>query len=115
MKDSHGNLENEILNVIWKFEENNCDTNITVNDVFNMLNAGPSPRAYTTIKTVMDRLVEKKLLVRNKIGKKFCYNSTESRIELAQKAIQKLARQYFHNDMQLLMRAVETECLQPTR
>ena len=52
MKDSHGNLENEILNVIWKFEENNCDTNITVNDVFNMLNAGPMPRAYTTIKTV---------------------------------------------------------------
>lgn len=115
MKDSHGNLETEILNAIWRFEENNCDTNITVNDVFNFMNAGTMPRAYTTIKTVMDRLVEKELLVRNKIGKKFCYNSTESRNQVAQKAIQKLARQYFHNDMRMLLSAVETECLQPVR
>ena len=115
MKDSHGNLENEILNAVWKFEENNCDSHISVNDVYNLMNAGTSPRAYTTIKTVMDRLVEKNLLVRYKTGKKFYYNSTESRTELAQKAIQKLARQYFHSDMRMLMKAVESECLQLTR
>ena len=112
MKESHGNLENEILNAVWKFEENKCDTNITVNDVFSIINAGGTLRAYTTIKTVMDRLVEKNLLVRNKIGKKFCYNSTLSRHELARKAIEKLARQYFHSDMKMLMNAVEKECLQ---
>ena len=115
MKESHGNLENDILNVIWKFEENNCGGNISVNDVFKLLNTNSAPRAYTTIKTVMDRLVEKKLLVRTKINKKFCYNSTISRAELAQQAIKKLAKQYFHNDLRLLLTAVEHECMQPVR
>ena len=115
MKDSHGNLENEILNAIWRLEENQYDVNISVNEVYTILNASTNARAYTTIKTVMDRLVEKQLLERNKIGKKFCYNSTSSRKEMAQKAIKKLAKQYFHNDIRSLMNAVEKECLQPTR
>ena len=112
MKESHGNLENEILNAVWKFEENKCETNISVNDVYNILNASTVPRAYTTIKTVMDRLVEKKLLVRNKMGKKYCYNSTISRYDMARTAIEKLAKQYFYNDMKMLRQAIEKECLQ---
>lgn len=111
MKDSHGTLENEILNVIWKFEENNCPNEISVNDVFNMLNASSSPRAYTTIKTVMDRLVEKNLLIRTKGAKRYVYSSTESREELGKKALQKLVKQYYQSDIRMLLKAVEKECL----
>ncbi len=112
MKNSHGNLENEILNVVWNFEETQNDPIISVNEVFAVMNESNSSRAYTTIKTVMDRLVEKRLLTRIKIGKKFCYNSTASREELAQKAIKKLAKQYFQNDIRSMMKAIEKECLQ---
>jgi len=115
MKDTHGNLENEILNAIWRLEESKTDVDISVNEIFNILNCGKNYRAYTTIKTVMDRLVEKQLLTRCKIGKRFCYNSTTSRQEMAQKAIQKLVGQYFHNDLRSLMTAIESECLQLIR
>lgn len=113
MKNKHGSLENEIMNVIWDLEEATPEsTSISVNDVFALLNEGENTRAYTTIKTVMDRLVEKDLLIRKKTGKKFCYSSLESRNEIAQKAIKKLAKQYFRDDIKLMMNAIEKSYLQ---
>jgi predicted transcriptional regulator len=79
MSISHGDLENTILSAIWYIEENKLSKVITVNEVFALVQRTKTPRAYTTIKTVMDRLVEKKMLVRNKLGKKFSYNSLVSR------------------------------------
>lgn len=112
MSTSHGTLENEIMNAVWSLEEElSSKTTISVSDVVNYINRNNATRAYTTVKTVMDRLVEKTLLARTKYGKKFCYNSTSSRRESANIAIRRLAGQYFNNDVRMLMKALEKECL----
>ena len=91
MAFTHGTLENEILNAVWLMEENGVNNkNISVSEVLSEINNTGNIRAYTTVKTVMDRLVDKKLLNRIKTGKKFCYESTESREEMASVAIKKL-------------------------
>ncbi len=116
MNYSHGSLENEILCAIWSMEEQEDeDINISVNEVLELINKNGNVRAYTTAKTVMDRLVEKNVLERYKKGKKFYYKSISSREEMAQSAIKRLARQYFNNDMRSFMKAVEKECLTFTK
>ena len=112
MAFTHGTLENEILNAVWKMEENGEDArNISVNEVLNEINSNNgTKRAYTTVKTVMDRLVDKNLLKRHKSGKKFCYKSTESREEMAASAINRLVGQFFNNDIPSLMKALEKQC-----
>lgn len=112
MSCSHGTLENEIMNAVWSVEEDSGNTSeISVSDVVKYINRIGATRAYTTVKTVMDRLVEKALLVRVKSGKKFYYSSTSSRRESANIAIKRLAGQYFNNDIKMLMKALEKECL----
>ncbi len=111
MAFTHGTLENEILNAVWTMEENGINNkNISVNEVLNEINKTGNIRAYTTVKTVMDRLTEKNLLKRQKIGKKFCYKSVESREKMAASAINRLAGQFFNNDIRSLMRALEKQC-----
>ena len=116
MAYTHGTLENEILNAIWGMEEAGISAkDISVSEVLERLNSNGSIRAYTTVKTVMDRLTDKKLLKRQKFGKKFCYKSVESREKMAETAINKLALQYFNNDVRSLMKALEKQCLSTTR
>lgn len=111
MSFTHGSLENEILNAVWAMEESGINLkNISVSEVLSQINKSGSIRAYTTVKTVMDRLVEKNLLRRHKSGKKFCYKSVESREEMAASAINKLAGQFFNNDVHSLMKALERQC-----
>ena len=111
MAYTHGTLENEIMNAVWTMEENGINTkDISVSEVLEEINNNGNIRAYTTIKTVMDRLVDKNLLKRQKSGKKFCYKSVASRAEMAQTAINKLAGQFFNNDINSLMRALEKQC-----
>lgn len=111
MTFTHGTLENEILNAVWTMEEKGISTkNISVSEVLSEINNSGNIRAYTTVKTVMDRLVDKNLLKRQKSGKKFCYKSVESREKMAENAINKLAGQYFNNDIRSLMRALEKQC-----
>ncbi len=111
MSFTHGTLENEILNAVWLMEENGINAkDISVSEVLSQINKNGNIRAYTTVKTVMDRLVDKHLLKRQKSGKKFCYKSVESREEMAASAIDKLAGQYFNNDIRSLMKALEKQC-----
>ncbi len=106
-----GSLENEIMNAVWTIEENSA-TDISVADVAEFINKNSSAKkAYTTVKTVMDRLVDKEYLNRIKTGKKFCYTSTSSRTDSARTAMRNLASRYFNNDMQSFMKALEKECL----
>ena len=116
MNYTHGSLENEILKTIWMLEEIES-SDVSVTEVQEIINRNSSvSRAYTTVKTVMDRLVEKNMLVRYKQGKKFFYKTVSSRDEMAQEAIKKLASQYFNNDMDSLARTItnmsslEKEC-----
>lgn len=106
MNYSHGSLENEIMKTIWMIEEIE-ETDVSVNEVQESINrTSNSNRAYTTVKTVMDRLVEKNMLVRYKQGKKFFYKTVSSRDEMAQQAIKRLANQYFNNDMNSLAQTI---------
>ena len=110
MLSRHGSLESAILGALWNLEKNEIYTN-SVKDVYEILSRNDDEkRAYTTIKTVMDRLVDKQMLVRFKEGKKFYYKSTSSRNEMAQKAIKSLANQYFNNNLRSLIKAIEKEC-----
>ena len=116
MNYTHGSLENEILKTIWMLEEIE-ENDVSVNEVQEVINRNSSSnRAYTTVKTVMDRLVEKNMLVRYKQGKKFFYKTVSSRDEMAQQAIKKLASQYFNNDMDSLIDTVKSmsKCKTPS-
>lgn len=111
MTYNHGALEHEILNAVWTMEESEINSDISVSEVLREINTTGNIRAYTTVKTVMDRLADKQLLQRQKYGKKFCYTSVKSREEMATKAINKLATQFFNNDITSLMKVLEKQCL----
>ena len=104
------------MKTVWMMEEIS-ESDVSVNEVQESINRTSNvDRAYTTVKTVMDRLVEKNMLVRYKQGKKFFYKSVSSRDEMAQLAIKKLANLYFNNDMNSLaetisvMSSMQKEC-----
>jgi len=62
-----GELELGILKI---FRSSGQEVRLTVRDVLELLGAKDK---YTTIMTVMNRMVEKKLLVRHRIGQQFEY------------------------------------------
>lgn len=108
---SLGTLEFEILNSIWKLQAIDEDMNISVKDVVDNMSANGLERAYTTVKTVMDRLSSKDLLVRYRAGKKFFYKTVMDKNEMASSAIKELSRQFFDNDTVKMIRFIEAECL----
>ena len=97
----HGSLESAILSTLWKLEETGIYTN-TVKDVFEYMNNNIAPRAYTTIKTVMDRLCEKRVLIRYRKDKKFFYRSAYSNYEIIVKSLNEVADRYCNGDLDKL-------------
>lgn len=94
----YGDFENMILNAIWYLEENSKPV-VSVNDVAKKINENPEKTwAYTTVKTVMDRLVKKALVSRLKQGKKYFYKSRYSRLEAGAMNIKKVIMQYYNNN-----------------
>lgn len=106
----YGVLEIGIMNTIWSLQEQDEDANISVADVVDSLQNNDTERAYTTIKTVMDRLVSKDILVRYKNGKKFFYRSTIDRNEASKKAIETVSNQFFNGNYVQMLRFIEREC-----
>ena len=105
-----GDLENIVMNAVWSMEVPEQEY-ICVCDVQERINFLESKNwAYTTVKTVMDRLVEKAMIIRFKKGKKYFYKSVLSREEMAEEAMKKLAKQYFHNDMTELKKMADAMC-----
>jgi predicted transcriptional regulator len=64
-----GPLERDVLKIIWAKQR------ATVQDVLGALNQTTQNHtlAYTTVMTIMTRLVEKNILSREKEGRCFCY------------------------------------------
>ncbi|MBK8190039.1 MAG: BlaI/MecI/CopY family transcriptional regulator [Vampirovibrionales bacterium] len=93
-----GDLENIILNAVWDLENSGTEK-IYVGEVQERIKSPAKKWAYTTVKTVLDRLVDKDLAEREKDGKKFFYRSRVKRNEAGRKAIEKVLRQYFQNDV----------------
>lgn len=106
----YGVLEIEIMNSVWNMQEQNEDANISVADVVETLGNNSIERAYTTIKTVMDRLTLKGLLVRYKNGKKFFYKSTIDKSEAAKGTIEEVSNQFFKGNYINMLRFIEKEC-----
>lgn len=78
-----GMLEAELLEVLWR-----ADEPLGVRELLPML-SGPR-RAYTTIVTVLTRLVAKGLLERVGDGRRFCYRPSGAPDELTARAIETL-------------------------
>ena len=106
-----GSLEIEILNSVWKLQSIDEDMNISVKDIVNDMSANGMKRAYTTVKTVMDRLSSKELLVRYRTGKKFFYKTVMDKNEMAIAAIKEISSQFFNGDDRAMMQFIESECL----
>ena len=104
MSLKQGDLENIILNALWDLEAEG-NTKIFVGDIQEKIKtnrADAKAWAYTTVKTVLDRLVDKEIAVREKDGKKYLYCSVLKREEAGILALHKLIRQYFRNDIRNL-------------
>lgn len=94
MQSRHGSLESVILSALWELEQQEIYTN-SVKDVYDILSKSETEkRAYTTIKTVMDRLYEKKVLLRYKQGKKFFYRTVYSNHETIVSGLKELSNRY---------------------
>lgn len=108
MNLTHGGLENLILNAIWN--NDNLEINLlsvsNIQEKLNKLNV-KKKWAYTTVKTVMDRLVEKGMIDRVKLGKKYLYKSIVQKEDLVRKAIMKLSKDFFNGDINAMKSAVE--------
>lgn len=100
-----GDLENIILNALWDLEGEGSEK-IFVGDIQERIKSPSKKWAYTTVKTVLDRLVDKQVAEREKDGKKYLYRSVVDRGEAGVEAVKKLMRQYFKNDADKL-----TECI----
>ena len=104
-----GSLEIEILNTFWNLNSENEDRDISIQDVVDELSANGTQRAYTTIKTVMDRLVTKSIVVRYKVGKKFFYKVTMDKREMALDMLHEFTNNFFDGNYASMMRFVEKE------
>ncbi len=97
-----GDLENIILNALWDLESDGNEK-IFVGDIQERIKSPSKKWAYTTVKTVLDRLVDKEIAVREKDGKKYLYRSLKPRDEAGLDALKKVVRQYFRNDINELV------------
>ncbi len=90
-------LELLCLNALWSLKEGN------VKDVRQLV-ARQRPLAYTTIMTVLDRLVRKGLLARRKVGRAFVYVPQIARDALRRTALRELLDGFFDGSEQELVR-----------
>jgi BlaI family transcriptional regulator, penicillinase repressor len=90
-------LEMLCLKALWSLEEGN------VKDVREVV-AQSRPLAYTTIMTVLERLVRKGRLVRRKVGRAFVYSPQASRDTMRRAAIRELVDGFFDGSEEELVR-----------
>lgn len=81
-----GNLELAIMEIVWQREP------ISVSDVLTVLNNDEHNLAYTSVMTVMSRLVDKGWLKAEKRGRAFFYYSVYSRQEAEAVAVGDVVR-----------------------
>lgn len=108
MELRQGDLENIILNALWDMEEEQKEK-IDVRDVQSRIVSEHQKWAYTTVKTVLDRLSDKDLIIRRKDGKKFIYKTVLARKVAAKAAIEKLVKQHFKNSYENMISFINEE------
>jgi BlaI family penicillinase repressor len=90
-------LELLCLKALWSLREGN------VKDVQRIVNQ-TRPLAYTTIMTVLERLLKKGKLERRKAGRAFIYAPTADREDLRRVAIRELLEAFFDGSEDELLR-----------
>ena len=90
-------LEMLCLKALWMRGESN------VKEVREMV-ARSRPLAYTTIMTVLERLVRKGKLTRRKVGRAFVYSLQASRESMRRAAIRELVDGFFDGSQEELIR-----------
>ena len=106
MELKQGDLENIILNALWLMEEEGVPK-IDVKGVQDKIKSDRQSWAYTTVKTVLDRLVDKELVFRIKDGKKYLYKTVMSRKRAGEDAVKKLVKQYYRGNFKDMIAAAE--------
>ncbi|HET6142664.1 MAG TPA: BlaI/MecI/CopY family transcriptional regulator [Candidatus Acidoferrales bacterium] len=89
-------LELECLSVLWPLGKG------TVRDIHRAL-AESKPRAYTTVMTIMDRLEQKGIVERRKVGRAFLYQPKLSAEEARLKAVEKIVDGFFNGSPEALV------------
>ena len=89
-------LELLCLKALWELEEGNVTA---VRRVVSQTR----PLAYTTIMTVLDRLVRKGRLTRRKVGRAFVYTPQGTRDALRQTALRELVDFFFDGSQEALL------------
>ncbi|MCC6367172.1 MAG: BlaI/MecI/CopY family transcriptional regulator [Bryobacterales bacterium] len=92
-------LELECLKALWAIGEGNVRAVQAQMEARRKL-------AYTTVMTLLDRLVKKGGVSRRKAGRAFIYSPVLDRETLRRKAIEELAEALFEGSEQLLLRYV---------
>ncbi len=94
-------LELLCLRALWQLQEGN------VKDVQQIV-AQTRPLAYTTIMTVLDRLVHKGRLTRRKLGRSFQYAPQDTRDALRRAAVRELLANFFNGSEEELLLFLQT-------
>ena len=87
-------LELACLQALWSLEESNLKAEGNVKVVQRIV-AQSRPLAYTTIMTVLDRLVRKGKLTRRKVGRAYVYSPEASRDSMRRAAVRELLEGFF--------------------
>jgi predicted transcriptional regulator len=98
-------LELECLSVLWPMGEG------TVHDIHQAL-AASRARAYTTVMTIMDRLEQKGIVARRKVGRAFLYQARLSAEEARLKAVEKIVQGFFDGSPEALAAHLSSQASQ---
>jgi len=90
-------LELLCLKALWSLQEGNVKA-------VQQIVAAKRPLAYTTIMTVLERLLRKGKLQRKKVGRSFVYAPITSRDEMRQVALRELLEGFFDGSEDELLR-----------
>ena len=99
-------LELACLKVLWTHGEGNVRT-------VQQALANSRPLAYTTIMTVLDRLVRKGKLTRRKVGRSFVYSPAATRDTLRRVAVRELLDGFFDGSEAQLLDFLRGEVVKP--
>jgi BlaI family penicillinase repressor len=97
-------LELDCMTAIWSMGSG------TVRDIQDKLMA-TRPRAYTTLMTIMDRLAQKGIVSRQKIGRAYRYQANLSCEEARMNAVQKVVAGFFDGSTEALVSHLRTSQL----
>jgi len=95
-------LELLCLNALWSLDHG------SVKDVRELVVAA-RPLAYTTVMTVLDRLVRRGIVTRRKAGRAFIYAPAVSRDAMRRLALKEFLDSYFESSEDMLLRFLHGE------